>query len=189
MHSIDYNLTLLSEMMGEFEEFLLSEELFWPLQKKSHEKIPFPQLSLGALQLTLDELHVLRSSMDAHHEMRFQKLLSEYERFYRSRRAAIEKKAARELTTRTNLWRAYLQDVEDDPTTLEEYTNQVRNRVLMSKLGAISTHAGSSVEVNRFATLDAEILVNATPVDFIWDERLKPLYPVEEYPYLYMKPR
>lgn len=189
MHSIEYNLALLSEMMGEFDGFLLSEELFWPLQRKSFEKIPFPQLSLGALLLSLDELSALRSSMDSHQERKFQNLLTQYERFYRIRRVAMEKKSAREVITRTNLWRAYLQDVEEDPAALDEYANQVRNRLLMAKLETLSSSGASSGESNGFKAIDERILGNATPADFIWDERLKAIYPVEEYPYLYIKPR
>jgi hypothetical protein len=169
MHSIGYNLTLLKEMMAEFRAHILSKELFWPLRKKSYDNVPFPQLSIGALLLTLDELEAQASEMNALDERTYQEQLNIFERFSQKFRVAIENKAARELITRTNLWRGYLQDVEEDPQSLEEYSRQVRNRVLMKKL--------------------SWMLQDALTVEFIWDEMLEPIYPIEEYPFLYLKPR
>jgi hypothetical protein len=33
------------------------------------------------------------------------------------------------------------------------------------------------------------MLQDALTVEFIWDEMLEPIYPIEEYPFLYLKPR
>jgi hypothetical protein len=188
MHSVEYNLALLKEIMEEFEGYLLSEVLFWPLSRKSYENIPFPQLSLGTLQLTLDELSAQRATMDPDQEGQFQILLGECEKSFRRWRVVIEKKAAREAALRKNLWRAYLQDVEEEPDALLEYAYQVRNRVLISKLEALSGSSNSTLETKGFDEIDEKLLVDASPDEFIWDEKLKPIYPFEEFPFLYLKP-
>jgi hypothetical protein len=159
MHSIGYNLTLLKEMMAEFRAHILSKELFWPLRKKSYDNVPFPQLSIGALLLTLDELEAQASEMNALDERTYQEQLNIFERFSQKFRVAIENKAARELITRTNLWRGYLQDVEEDPQSLEEYSRQVRNRVLMKKLSTLASVDQASI---RFFTSNPVKYVMAT---------------------------
>jgi hypothetical protein len=176
-------------MMEEFEVFLLSKELFWPLGKRSFDKIPFPQLSIGVLLLTLNELKAQQSAMEVDQDRHYQKLLTEYERFADRKRVAIEHKAVRELVTRTNLWRAYLQDLNDDPFAVEEYANQVRNRVLMTLLHTLSIRFEGESEITGFQELDQRVLLTAISVEFIWDEKLKPIYPIEEFPFLYVKPR
>jgi hypothetical protein len=189
MHSIGYNLTLLKEMMAEFRAHILSKELFWPLRKKSYDNVPFPQLSIGALLLTLDELEAQASEMNALDERTYQEQLNIFERFSQKFRVAIENKAARELITRTNLWRGYLQDVEEDPQSLEEYSRQVRNRVLMKKLSTLASVDQATSENDVVGGMDDWMLQDALTVEFIWDEMLEPIYPIEEYPFLYLKPR
>jgi hypothetical protein len=57
MHPALYSLGLAEAMADELEDYLLSGELFWPLQRRaSPGEPPYPQLSLGGLFLTLDEL-------------------------------------------------------------------------------------------------------------------------------------
>lgn len=189
MHSIEYNLALLKEMMAEFESFAISQELFWPLQKKSFRSLPFPQLSIGALLLTSDELMAQQSEMDAIQDRECQRLMLEFETFVRRWRSAIERKAAGELKSRTNLWQAYLQDLEEYPDEVEEYARQVRNRVLMSKLKARTADFQLDDEFDVLQELDQRLMLTAMSVEFLWDERLKPVYPIEEYPFLYIQPR
>jgi hypothetical protein len=189
MHSIEYNLTLFKEMLAVFESFIISQELFWPLEKKNFEGVPFPQLSLGALLIMLDELMAVHAAMDPHQDRTYQDLLREYEVFSIKRRVAIEQKASRELITRTNLWRAYLEDLSEDPDSVVEYARQVRNRVLMSKLKDYSAGAPPEKDYEMFRGLDERVMLTAMSVGFLWDERLKPFYPIEEFPFLYVKPR
>ena len=175
--------------MAEFESFVISQELFWPLQKKSFHRLPFPQLSIGALLLTDDELMAQQPAMDAIQDRKYQRLMLEFETFVHRWRSAIEQKAAGELKNRTNLWQAYLQDLEEDPDEVEEYPRQVRNRVLMSKLKARTAGFQLGDEFDVLQELDQRLMLTAMSVEFLWDERLKPIYPIEEYPFLYIRPR
>lgn len=186
MHPIEFNLVLLNEMMEEFEAFILSKELFWPLQRKSFANTPFPQLSLGALLLTLDELHALQAEMNPLQAQTYDEQTLKFERFSEKYRVAIENKAAREEITRTNLWRAFLEDMQEDPDVVDEYARQVRNRVLMVKLGRIAS--GDQVSVAD-QEIDAWIFLESDPVEFLWDKRLMPIFPIDDYPFLYVKPR
>jgi hypothetical protein len=189
MLSINYNLALLEEMMAEFEDYLLSQELFWPLQKRSYERTPFPRLSLGSLILTLDELSAQESSMDAKQGEHYRQLLEKFKNLSQSKQAAIEKKAAREVKTRITLWDAFLQDLEEDPESVVEYDQQVRNRVLMTKLRALTGEDSSKAEADRIEEMDQQVAEMAESVDFLWDDRLMPIYPISTFPYLYIRPR
>ena len=190
MHSSEYNLALLNEMLAEFEAFIHSQELFWPLQKKSFGGVYFPQLSLGALLLTLDELDASKQLMNPRQEQEFSIHFAVFERALGKWRVAIEQKASREMITRTNLWNAYLQDIQEDPDAKEDYVREVRNRVLITKLKRLGSYESlEGVEPEISHALDKQMALDAQPADFLWDEKLKPIYPIKKFPFLYSKPR
>ena len=190
MHSSEYNLALLKEMLAEFEDFIHSQELFWPVQRKSFGGTYFPRLSLGALLLTLDELDASKQSMNPHQEQEFSIHFAVFERALGKWRVAIEQKASAEMITRTNLWNAYLQDVQEDPDAKEDYVREVRNRLLISKLRCLGSNQSlEGVELEISPALDEQMALDTQPADFLWDEKLKPMYPIEKFPFLYSKPR
>ena len=52
----DHNLDLVSAMLEEMEDYLLSAEIFWPLERRAARgEQPFPRLTLGALQQAVGE--------------------------------------------------------------------------------------------------------------------------------------
>jgi len=188
MHSSEYNLALLKEMLAEFEAFIHSQELFWPLQRKSFGGAYVPQLSLGALLLTLDELDASKQLMNPHQEQEFSIHFAVFERALGKWRAAIEQKASREIITRTNLWNAYLQDIQEEPDAKEDYAREVRNRVLITKLKSLASNELLD-GVEPETSLDKQMALETQPADFLWDEKLKPIYPIEKFPFLYSQPQ
>ena len=131
------------------------------MQRKSFGKIPFPQLSLGATLLTLDELRVQLEELNALQNRAFQDLNRAFERSLRKRRVSLEQKAEREIITRTNLWRAYIMDLEEDPDSVDEYEQQVRNRVLMTRLSDFAPPNQSEGLFEGFRKLDERVLLTA----------------------------
>ena len=136
MRSVDYNLSLLECMLEEFEAYILSTVVFWPLSQKNKSRLlaPLPRLTLGGLSLTLDELASQKSAMNREQEFLYLKLLRTFERFGSKWQVAIEKKAQKELNSRLNLWKAYAKDLEDEPNQIEEYSHEIRTRVMIHHL-------------------------------------------------------
>jgi hypothetical protein len=192
MQSIESNLGLMEIMLDEFEAYLLSAVVYWPLSTKDKSKrtIPLPRLTLGGLSLILDELASQVSEMNMDQERQYLRLMRIFKRFTVKWQVNIENKAQQELNSRLNLWQGYLKDLEDDPEQIEEYSHEVRIRVMISHLVDLS---GSSNEVDEkikiLSHLDRRIEYFVEVNTFLWDEQLKPVYPESNFPYLYRKPR
>ena len=119
MQSIQYNLSLLDRMLEELEAYLLSSVIYWPLSTKGTRLSRAPRLTLGGLYLTLDELASRESEMTRNEVSHYDKLSRILERLSTKWQAGIEQKALQELNSRVNLWKAFIQDLEEDPKRIE----------------------------------------------------------------------
>ncbi len=190
MRSIEHNLSLLERMVEELEPFILSAVIFWPLDQKGIRGTPLPRLTFGGLLLTLDELSALNPQMTPKQVLRYDRLLQKFEGIRERWRVAVENKAIQELKARLNIWRAYLQDLEEKPDWIENYVREVRVRVMIEHLMAIiGPHPELESEFQMIKNLDHRVLDFVIPGKFIWEDSLQPVYPEEKFPYLYTKPR
>lgn len=190
MHSTDYDLNLLETMIEELETFLLSDEVFWPLGGNPHKgQPPFPQLSVGQLQLTLKELEAVEEEIDSDQSMRWRKA-SERAWMLRSKwTTAMAHKSLAEASQRLNLWRAYLTEVNENGGTSGNYHYEVRHRVILSLLTEFTLLLDDKLIQAELHTLDGLLRGMLTgPSEFVWAEPLKRVYPEPDYWYLYQRP-
>ena len=191
MHPALYSLGLAEAMADELEDYLLSGELFWPLQRRaSPGEPPYPQLSLGGLFLTLDELDAGESDLDAAAAARLQSLRKRLEGLRAKWGAAMRMKAAQELHARVNLWGAYLGDLEEGPHSVELYPQEVRQRVMAARLEDTSADLPEAAPTRgALGELDSRLRRRFEPGPLVWDRRLARLYPASRFWYLYGAPR
>lgn len=189
MHPIENNLSLLAIMLDEVEAFLLSEEIFWPLTVKSKRDAGLPRLTLGAILLILDELQAQQVGMSPPQSIQYQKLNRQVERVWLKWAAAIERKANSESRARLNMWKAFIQDLEQSPEMILDYPQEVRNRVILSRLSEYQNKMNLMETTQILQHLDRIIWNSTSPGGFIWDEHLMPIYSPEKYPYLYRQPQ
>ncbi len=189
MHSPDTNLTLIQVILEEVENYLLSDELFWPLDASSLNQPHPPQLTPGRLALTLDELDVQSEEMTPVQRAEHHKLNLQIQSVLRKWSAALGRKAGREMHSRLNLWKAYIQDLVENADRADNYVYEVRQRVIFER---IKVWAEGEPEAERskqaIQPIDAALRSFFTPGDFIWDVRLRSCYPEEEYWFLYGVP-
>jgi hypothetical protein len=190
MHPHEYNLNLASFMIEEIEDYILSSELFWPLSKRSPTGSPLPRLTLGGLMLTLNELKAQEKDLSPSHRAAYDKLLLQMERVRVKWTVGLERKAAQELRSRLNLWRAYLYDIEERVDTAENYPYEVRYRVMFEHLADLSIRQPETEpHVDEMRSLDTRLRSIFVPGTFVWDARLENIYPQTTFWYLYGLPR
>jgi hypothetical protein len=190
MLSIEQNLALLEKAADEFESFILSEGIFWPLDRSGFQGASLPRLTLGGLSLTLNELAAQRQQMSTDQTSRYQNLSRKIESVREKWKVAQENKAIKELQMRINMWRAYLKDLEEKPEWIENYPQEVRTRVMVNQLIAmIGSDSDLKTEYQMIKNIDHRMRDFVRPGKFVWDDSLQPIYPQEKFPYLYMKPR
>lgn len=189
MQSIDYSLELATAMLEQFDSYLLSKEIFWPLGESPSSGPPFPKLSLGQLLLTLDDLRVQAEEMAPDQVQQFHDLQGTFEQKCSEKPANIERRTGAEIKQRLNLWKAYIGDLRASSTAAESYPNDVRQRVLLNRLQAY-LRAGDELKSLRaeLAALDQRLRGVFRRGDFVWHSRLRALYSEGDYWYLYGSP-
>jgi len=190
MHPHEYNLKLASFMLEEMEDYLLSSEVFWPISKQIPAGPPLPRLTLGGLILILDELNAQEKDLSPSLASDLHKLRLQMEKVRTKWTVAMERKAAQELRTRLNLWRAFLVDVEERVETPENYSHEVRYRVMFERLASLAIQQPEiKPRVEEMQSLDFRLKKIFVPGDFVWDPRFEGIYPRDPFWYLYGLPR
>lgn len=191
VRAIDYNLDLFEAMLDEIEEFLLSADIFWPLTKRSKPDLPpYPRLSTGGLLMTQDEFLAQETEMNTSQKVRHAKDQHQWDMTLNKWRSALERKSEREMGMRLNLWRAYLSDLEEGSASHFDYPREVRNRVQFTRLRTLALENSATLKmVNTIRSLDARLLNITISSEFIWDDRLREIYPEGNFGVLYRQPR
>ena len=189
MHPPEYNLALVQAMLEDIESYVLTSELFWPLSQSAPKGMTFPRLTPGTLFLILDELSVQTSEMPPSSQHHYQKLNLQAETLLSKWAAGLGAKATQELRSRFNLWNAYITDLYEKVEPADNYTREVRHRVIFERLLHFARPASDiTVHTQAMASLDNLLRSFFRPGELIWDERLRTCYRAQEYWFLYGRP-
>jgi hypothetical protein len=188
---IDHHLDLVSAMLEEMEDYLLSAEVFWPLDRRTRRGTsPFPRLTLGTLLITFDQLRAAEQDMDPAQDAAHRRLMMRMDLLRMKHAVAMEIKATREGATRLNLWRAFVTELEESPSRAGNYAYEVRHRVMLSRLTELAPESpGLRKTIDNVQAVDRRLRRLFKRNAFVWDTSLQPIYPQQLYWYLYGYPR
>jgi hypothetical protein len=190
MHTPEYNLKLVRAMLEEIEDYLRSNALFWPLDSSSLQGLPtLPRLTPGGLLLALDELDAQSDEMTTQQRAEHQKLDLQMQRVFQKLPGAAGRKAVREMHSRFNLWKAYLNDLIEKADRPDNYAYEVRHRVIFERISELAERQpDSQASIQAIRLIDASLHTYFKPGEFIWDPRLRTRYPEDRYWFLYGVP-
>lgn len=159
-------------------DYLLSEELFWPLSGS----VALPRLTLGGMLLAQRRLRGVAT--DPGEEIRFRRGEDALDAMRSKWRSAWERKAAREVRARFDLWRNYLQDYRAAPAEYADaYPREVRWRAMLHLL--LAELSETPPQAQALAGLDRLLRGFFLPGAFVWETELAGAFPAGEYWYLY----
>lgn len=191
MPSLKAALDRAEAMVEELEDYLLSEELFWPITPARRLHGIASRLSLGGLLLAMDEISAVARDLAPAEATRALRLQSRWESHERRWRSALRRKALREAKMRLGLWRAYLHDLWESARGVEDYSyaQEVRQRVMAEKLLDLTPDEDQGRWLrSELQQADALLRRRFRAGPFIWDERLQHVYPATRYWFLYGLP-
>jgi hypothetical protein len=188
---LDHHLDLASAMLEEMEDYLLSAEVFWPLDRKTRRGMPpFPRLTLGTLLLTFDQLRAVKNEMNSAQDASHDRLMMRMDLLRTKHAVAMETKAGREGASRLNLWRAFVTDLEESPGRAGNYAYEVRHRVMLARLAELAPASADLMDaLEKAQAVDRRLRRIFERNVFIWDQSLEETYPPGHYWYLYGHPR
>jgi len=173
MTSVEKDRAFLEAGIPELKDYLLSEELFWPITARGYD---LPRLTIGGLLLAQARLDARGERIDAQ--------IAQLEVIRSKWRVAWETKAGREFQSRLNLWSNYLTDYRQNPEGYaDSYPHEVHNRVMLKLLR--SDLPADMLEQEALSSLDTALRSSLLPGTFIWEPELKSGFPQDAYWFLY----
>ncbi|NQU30215.1 MAG: hypothetical protein HQ525_06070 [Anaerolineae bacterium] len=166
MPTPEQDLHFLEVAIPELKDYLLSDILFWPLGAKQ------PRLTIGGLLLAQRRLRAQHLGVQFH-----PKIAALREKWH----AAWERKAAKEVNARLDLWRNYLNDYRSNPESHAiNYRHEVRWRVMLELL-----LTDISADLIELTTVDELLKGKLVPDKFIWKANLENQFSQDQYWFLY----
>jgi len=185
MEDSGYDLEYLNLGLEEIQNYLLSDELFWPVSgRPSGDRSFFLKMTIGNLLLSERRLATLSDQdlLSSANAAEFSKLQRGIKAVQMKWQVAWERKASREHDTRFNQWKKSLEDLRGDRyQNAPYYKNEVRLRVLLELL----VEQLSDKARYDLSPLDKILRQVFKPGEFIWEANLAPGFPKGKYWYLY----
>ncbi len=185
----DYKLSLLELQLEEFEAYLLSNQLYWPLSMHKSAGSESLRLTTGNLLLNINDISAHLEQLSEVQKQDFYNQMNVWNRMHQAWLSTMQKKALLELSSRINLWSAYLTELKDNKDLAEHYKVEIRNRVICSLLADHTRETSEYFSIHRKITLlDQQLNQMFQKGEFIWPENLKDIYPEDEFWFLYGQP-
>jgi hypothetical protein len=184
MYSAEYDLRFLQAGSKILEDYLLSNDLYWPLGVGAPVgEPPYPQFNLGNLELALTRVQGYR--LTPAYQTRLDALMMQINLVRERWRTNWSRKAGAEFHARLNLWRDFLMGYRESPeSNYDRYAYEVGRRVQLHLLEE-EAESISSDDVRLLDSLDRLLKSAFQPGEFIWEADLSPGFPPQIYWYLY----
>jgi hypothetical protein len=184
MKSIEYDLRYLQAGVEDLEDYLLSSEIFWPMDIRPPAGEPgYPQLTLSGLLLSRQRLTAYR--MNPKQDAQYQKTTAEMDATRTRWKVAWEKKASHGFSVRIKMWRDYIEEYRQSPQdNADRYAYEVRLRTMLNLLRP-EVGTQSSAEVELLSILDNFLDTVLITGSFIWEPELQAGFPEKPYWFLY----
>jgi len=183
----DSDLVTLGAFLADFDAYLKSDVVFWPMGGKAH----MPALTLGGLLFVRRRLSARQARLDPARLTEYTALDREADSSFARWPVNIEKKAVKEISSRLNVWASALDECTDSPAACaENYSASVTNRVYLAMLlPMVEKVAAAEAHRSRLALLDQRLRNLIISGEFVWDAELVPAFPQQEFWFLYGRPQ
>jgi hypothetical protein len=154
MPNLDQDKRFLDAGMQALSDYLLSKELFYPLEGD------LPRLTIGNLVLARRRVEATGTDV----------LFPQIDTIKEKWRVAWGQKASREIHTRLELWRNFLDEYRSSPdNNADRYPVEVRYRVILQ---LIAEEADSTPELELLPGLDSMLKSSWLPGEFVWEKKV-----------------
>jgi hypothetical protein len=183
------DLAIVEAMVKDLETYIVKEDVYRTIIVRTGSRGHNIRMSGGDLLARLHRLQGERELLTTEEQLRLDQVQEEGARVIYSLRTRFHERLHREMKARLDSLKWFLDDAEQDRQRLRsEFPFEMRNR---QRIEEIQKELAGNVPDDlrgRLGQVDRRIRQSAQPSDFIWDERLKKVYPPDQYWFLYMRP-
>lgn len=186
--SPEADLAICAAMVDELEEYIVGEELFRTVIARvpGQGDVKF-QMTGGDLLTRLYRLNAEKSHLAAGQQAEVARLTDTAERTIYSLKSRFNQRLLREMKSRLDSLRWFLDEASEDPTRGKaNYPYEIRNR---QRIEEIVKRMGAEIPEelrSQLAAVDSRLRAVAAGDQFVWDARLQPIFPSPPYWYLYV---
>ncbi len=184
------DLAVVQAMAEELEAYLVKDDLFRQMTVRTPAGDQRPQMSASDLLVRLHRLHGEREKLTPAQQAALDQVQTSVDATIHSLRTRFLERLERDMKSRLNSLRWFIDDCRQDRKRCRsEFPYEIRNR---QRIEEILKVLGDGLDPDLAAQLrqiDERIQYMTVAGDFIWDEKLQPLFPRGVYWYLYVLPR
>lgn len=180
---------VLRTAVEEWESFLFSPEVEWPLhfepglKIKTQEKI---KLSAGRICLALNLLRVFKITNHLEKTEDVEQLLQETDRLINQWQASWEKKILKEIPIRTRLYEKRVQELsKEDNRQTGLFSLTVELRLMLAAMGSFLPEITKQNLYLQLNSTDRKFMNISEPSEFIWQNELAQFYDTEKEWFLF----
>ena len=185
MTTIDSDLAALTAMVEEFNDYVISNEIFWRLANQSITSARFSQLTLSGMLLLNTRLQTLAPGHPQAQELH-NRQAALFERW----RSNVQRKALAEVRPRLSSWRWFLDECPEDLHKCGDYyRSEVHYRVYLALLFDLLADDKAAVRFEQqLHQSDGRLRRVWQAGDFIWEPALQTAFDRETFWFLYGRP-
>jgi hypothetical protein len=183
------DLAIARTMAEELEDYLIADDLYRTIT------VAFPtgnqnlQMTGADLLTRLYRLQGERATLTAAQRTELEQLQQQVDQTIYSLRTRFHQRLQREIKARLDSLRWFLDDCASDRQRCHvEFPFEMRNRQRIEEALKELDYQLDGELKKQLQRIDERIRLAAVGAPFLWEERLKPLFPAEKYWYLYMRP-
>ncbi|MDO9088043.1 MAG: hypothetical protein Q7U53_17690 [Anaerolineaceae bacterium] len=190
MWIVDLEKEILNEMLSQWEPFLFSKEIYWPVHLTSRN---LPQayrkirVTPGRLLITIKVLREF-TEINPEHVSNLSEKIKQFQDLKDRWQANWNKKVTEEIPVRIREWTRLINDLRiDNEYSHIQLVNQIQIRLMIDLLMDQLKDDDKMILLQQMNGLDHKYRGQTLDNDFVWDESEKFIFPNSDYWYLYRK--
>ena len=177
------DLAILEAMASEMQPYIMSDVLFWRMEKGN-----MPRLTFGGYLMRQHRLLALRNLLTRAEQDRLRVAVDQFEGATMAWTVRIEQRIHQEARARLRQWGEYLRDLRESSGASASYGASVNARLMLTHLVDYLYSPGFIIEPgveSELNVLDKRLSTIGEDGDFIWPPEWMPAYRREKFWYLY----
>jgi hypothetical protein len=183
------DLEVAEEMAKELEPYIIKDELYRTLIVRTSAGDENLRMTGGDLLARLHRLQGERDILTPEQVQRLEAVQRSVDATIYSYKTRFHERLMREMKARLDSLKWFLEECAEDPRRCRtEFPFEMRNRQRIEEiLKRVDSNVPSDLR-ELLQQVDRRIRMIGQGSDFIWDPRVKKIYPPERYWYLYVRP-
>jgi hypothetical protein len=182
--TFDYDFRYLQAGLEGLEDYLLSKEVFWPVNIRPPAGEPgYPELTLGGLLLSRARLVAYEKTREQAEQLA--QLISKMDMIRSKWRVNWEAKAQHNFSLRLRMWRDFIEEYRHEPQdNADRYAYEIRLRTMLALL-KMEGGGKQAAEVDLLGILDKYLKTALIKGGFVWEPEIQSGFPENIFWFLY----